>query len=199
MSEIKQSPVLAYLVDVLSQSITDSKIEKISENESVVIDGSDKIFFKQQPDTNGADVVLITDKKEILYSEELLEMVYKIHEVAKSNPELKAALSAAKIIINGLHVETELIFHTVRDEFYGLNSSYEFLKFIDRGVQQVSFTMTFVDHKFNVIISNGADVVSLSTEIADSVPAAVKKIIHTDLNEVIAEITSQFKKEAVVG
>lgn len=194
MSEINQYAALEYLVDVLQKAIIGSKIKQITADESAIIDGNASIRLKQQPESNG-NTIFIRDEKEILYSEELLEEVYKIQERKGCPAGLKAALAPANIMINGLNIEAELIFHSVRDQFYALNGSYEFHKFIERNIQQLKFSMTFGDElTFELIVSNDADLVTIEAVVAESVPAAIKTMINTDLEDVRTEINQQFKR-----
>ncbi|RQO74884.1 hypothetical protein DBR43_05755 [Pedobacter sp. KBW06] len=191
MSEINQYAALEYLVGVLQKAIIGSKVKQITTDESAIIDGNASIRLKLLPENNGNPAsIFIRDEKEILYSEELLEEVYKTHE-RTDHP----ALAPANIMINGLNIEAELIFHAVRDQFYTLSGSYEFKKFIERNNQQVRFSMTFGDElTFEFIISNESDLVTIEALIAESAPAALKAVINTDVETVSQEINKQFKK-----
>lgn len=194
MSEITQSPVLAYVVEVLKNAIIDAKVEIVSAYESAVIDGSDAIRLKEELDTNGDTAAIwITDKKEILYSEDLLETVYNIHKGAGNDATLKRALLAANMIVNGLNVEAELMFHAVRDQFYSLGSSYEFVKFLERADQQFKFNMTFGDHKFVLKVLNEPAEINIEAEFDDSVAPVIRETILKDLNYVKEEINAEFK------
>lgn len=149
----------------------------------------------QQFDSNGnTAAIFIREEKEILYSEELLEEVYKIHEKVK-DAGIKEALSVANIMINGLNIETELIFHAVRDQLYTLSGSYEFQKFIARDIRQVKFNMNFGDElTFELVVVNEQDSVTIEAFTGTSVPAAVKTVINADLETIRLEINNQFKK-----
>lgn len=196
MSEIKQYAVLEYIVDVLQKSIIGSKVKQIAPDETAIIDGNASIVIKQRFESNGnTAAILIRDEKEVLYSEELLEKVYKIHEGAKDNAALKAALSGANIIINGLNIEAELIFHAIRDQFYALSDSYEFLKFIEKDVQKMRFNMNFGDDLiFELIVLNEAGSIAIEAIIGKSVAPAVKSAISADVQEIRDKINKQFKK-----
>lgn len=196
MSEINQYAALEYLVDVLQKAIIGSKVKQLTTDESAIIDGNASIRLKQQPENNGNPAsIFIRDEKEILYSEELLEEVYKIQERKDYPASLKAILTASNIMINGLNIEAELIFHAVRDQFYALNGSYEFQKFTERDNQKVKFNMTFGDElTFELVISNEADLVAIEAVIGESVPSAVKAVINADMESVRLEINQQFKK-----
>jgi hypothetical protein len=196
MSEINQYAALEYLVDVLQKAIIGSKVKQLTTDESAIIDGNASIRLKQQPESNGNPAsIFIRDEKEILYSEELLEEVYKIQERKDYPAGLKAILTASNIMINGLNIEAELIFHAVRDQFYALNGSYEFQKFTERDNQKVKFNMTFGDElSFGLIVFNEADLVVIEAVIGESVPSAVKAVINADMESVRQEINQQFKK-----
>ncbi|WP_342331574.1 hypothetical protein [Pedobacter sp. FW305-3-2-15-E-R2A2] len=196
MSEIKQYAALEYLVDVLQKAIIGSKVKQLTPDESAIIDGNASIRLKQHSESNGNNVAIsIRDEKEILYSEELLEEVYKIQERKDCPAGLKAALAPANIVINGLNIEAELIFHAVRDQFYALNGSYEFKKFIERNNQQIKFSMTFGDElTFELIIFNEGDLVAIEAVVGESVPSAVKAVINADMENVRMEINKEFKK-----
>ena len=194
MSEITQSPVLAYVVEVLKNAIIDAKVEILSAYESAVIDGSDAIRLKEELDENGdTAAVWITDKKEILYSEDLLETIYNIHKGAGNDATLKRALLAANMIVNGLNVEAELMFHAVRDQFYSLGSSYEFVRFLERADQQFKFSMTFGDHKFVLNVLNEPAEINIDAEFDDSVAPVIRETILKDLHYVKEEINAEFK------
>lgn len=196
MSEIKEYAALDYVVDVLQKAIIGSKVKQIASNESAIIDGNVAITLKQSAENNGnTDTILIRDQKEILYSEELLEEVYKIHKGANLDASLKATLSPANIVINGLNIEAELIFHAVRDNFYALSGSYEFLNFIEKDIQQMKFNMNYADElTFEIIVLNESDSVIIETVIKESVAPAVKAAINADVKKVALEINKQFKK-----
>jgi len=196
MSEIKQYAVLEYIVDVLQKSIIGSKVKQIAPDEAAIIDGNASIVIKQRLESNGnTAALLIRDEKEVLYSEELLEKVYKIYEGAKDNAALKAALLGANIIINGLSIEAELIFHAIRDQFYALSDSYEFLKFIEKDVQKMRFNMNFGDDLiFELIVLNEAGSIAIEAITGKSVAPAVKSAITADVQEIRDKINKQFKK-----
>lgn len=199
MSEIKQYAVLEYVVDVLQKAITGSKVKKISPDESAILDGNASINIHHRYESNGnIAAILISDDKEILYSEELLEKVYKLHEGADHHPELKAALSIANIIINGLNIEAELIFRATIDQLYGLSGSYEFANFIEKDIQRSIFKMKFGEHIFEVIIMNEPQSVFIEPNFTTPLAPAVKQTISADLSKVAAEINKQFKKDQLL-
>lgn len=196
MSEIKQNAVLEHVVAVLQNAISGSKVKQISNNESAVLDGNAAILIKQNFEGSGdMGDIIISDKKEILYSEDLLETVHNIQESANHDAGLKAALSNANIVVNNLNVEAELIFYAVRDHFYGLSGSYEFVNFIERDIHHLSFNMSFGDHTFQVIIRNEPGLVAIEGKFEASLAPAVRETINADINKVKKHINIEFKKE----
>jgi hypothetical protein len=195
MSEIKQYAELEYVVEVLQKAILGSKVKQLAPDEIAIIDGNAAIGLKQQVESIGnTTTIVIRDKKEILYSEELLETVYHIHKGANHDTGLKASLSNANIMINGLNIEAELIFHAIRDQFYALGDSYEFLKFIERDNQQMKFNMTFGDDVvFELIVLNEPKAVTITAISGKSAAPAVKAAINLDVESVSLEINKQFK------
>ena len=118
MSKSEKHPVLNHIVNTLQTAIADSKVENPSSNEFIIKDGNDEIHLieVQSADKNSV-TVLITDKRRIIFSEDLLETLQDIHEQVKGNPELKTALEKASIIINELNIETEFVFQAIKDFF----------------------------------------------------------------------------------
>ncbi|MBG6233866.1 hypothetical protein IWX76_000421 [Pedobacter sp. CAN_A7] len=195
MSEIKQYAALEYVVEVLQKAILGSKVKQLAPDEIAIIDGNAAIGIKQQVERNGSTTsIVIRDKKEILYSEDLLETVYHIHKGATHDAGLKAALLNANIMINGLNIEAELIFHAIRDQFYALGDSYEFLKFIEKDNQQMKFNMTFGDDVvFELIVLNEPTAVTITAISGKAAAPAVKAAIKLDVESVSLEINKQFK------
>ncbi|WP_432709169.1 hypothetical protein [Pedobacter sp.] len=195
MSEIKQYAELEYVVDVLQKAILGSKVKQLAPDEIAIIDGNAAIGLKQV-ESNGSVEIVIRDKKEILYSEELLETLYNIHKGIKHNEELKASLSSANIIINGLNIEAELIFHAMRDHFYTMSDSYEFIKFIEKSNQLMKFNMSFGDDVIlELVVLNKPDAISIETILGKSVKPAVQAAIAADVESVRLEINSEFKNK----
>ncbi|RZL61185.1 MAG: hypothetical protein EOO93_13465, partial [Pedobacter sp.] len=112
MKKTDEYPALAYVVNTLTKAIADSKVEQKSANEYTVRDGNDEIILKQGSNPNA---ILITDKRNIIFSEDLLETLQDIEDTVKGNDELKAALKENTIIINGLNIETDFVFQAVKD------------------------------------------------------------------------------------
>lgn len=196
MSEIKQYAALEYVVEVLQKAIFGSKVKQLAPDEIAIIDGNAAIGIKQHVESNGSSAaIVLRDKKEILYSEDLLETLYNIHKGAKLDATLKATLSPSNIVINGLNIEAELIFHALRDHFYALGDSYEFQKFIEKNNQQMRFSMSFGDDViFELVVLNEPDAISIETIVGEKVAPAVKAAIAADVESVRLEINSEFKK-----
>jgi hypothetical protein len=197
MSEIKQYAVLEYIVDVLQKAIVGSKVQQKAPDQSAIIDGNASIIIQQRLESNGSTAaILIKDQKEILYSEELLEKVYKISK-GTEHPGIK---TATNIVINGLSIEAELIFHAIRDQFYSLSDSYEFLNFIERDIQQIKFNMNFGDDlPFELIVLNQPDSIAIEAVIGKTVAPAIQAAINADVKEIRHQINKQFKKDEVFG
>ncbi|WP_133556350.1 hypothetical protein [Pedobacter duraquae] len=182
MAENKDYQVLELVVSVLQESIADSKVQKESENTSVLKDGNDFIRLEQEFDGDTA-VILITDKKDIIYSEDLLETLLRIQKNE----------APASFIINGLNVEAELVLYAVRDHFDEASSSYEFVRAVERKVQEMKIRLKFGDHLFEVVVVNGVDRISVSPIFDKPLDAAVQSAIEADAVRVQAGINKQFK------
>jgi len=193
-------PVLEYIVNLLKNSIADAKVEKKSNTVSVVKDGNDIIRLEQLFDNNGNSTgIAITDKKDIIYSEDLLETLDSIHENAKGDAELKAALKNAIIIINDLDVETQLIFQSVKDCFDQLSNSYEFVRITKKGVNKLQAQFKFGKHSFDLSLVNEATEIFVSAEFAAAVDAPVKKTIEADISKVQNAVNKIFKDDLVLA
>jgi len=193
-------PVLEYIVNLLKNSIADAKVEKQSNTVSVVKDGNDIIRLEQLFDNNGNSTgIAITDKKDIIYSEDLLETLDSIHENAKGDAELKAALKNAIIIINDLDVETQLIFQSVKDCFDQLSNSYEFVRITKKGVNKLQAQFKFGKHSFDLSLVNEATEIFVSAEFAAAVDAPVKKTIEADISKVQNAVNKIFKDDLVLA
>jgi hypothetical protein len=126
----------------------------------------------------------------------LLEKVYKISK-GTEHPGIK---TATNIVINGLSIEAELIFHAIRDQFYSLSDSYEFLNFIERDIQQIKFNMNFGDDlPFELIVLNQPDSIAIEAVIGKTVAPAIQAAINADVKEIRHQINKQFKKDEVFG
>jgi hypothetical protein len=194
MSEIKQSPVLKHIVNVIKNAIADSKVEVQSESVSIIKDGNDSIHITQLFDsTENIDTIFITDKKEILFSEDLLETLQDIHETAKSDVNLKKALQAAAIIINDLSIEMDFIFQAARASFDELSDSYEFVKATEKNIEELAAQFKFGDNKFDLTIKNESDKIHIGAEVNKVVTPAVKKTIEADVAKIEQALNKMFK------
>lgn len=194
MSEIKQYPVLEYIVSVLKNAIADSKVETPSQGVAVVKDGNDTIQLEQLTDETGKSTqIVISDRKLIVISEDLLEPLQTIHETVKGNEDLKAALKATTIIINGLSIETELIFQSVKDCFDELSDSYEVLKTIGKEATKLKISLKFGSNPFDLIIVNEPAAISVSPSFTKALDAGVTKAIESDVLKVQNAVNKMYK------
>jgi len=194
MSEIKQYPVLKHIVNVIKNAIADSKVDEQSESVSIIKDGNDSIHVKQLfDDTDKIASIFITDKKEILYSEDLLETLEDIAQTAKSDANLKKALEATKIIVNDLSLQTEFILQEVKAAFDELSDSYEFGKTTEKNIEEFSASYKFGDNKFDIKVVNNADAIKLEAKIDSAVKPAVKKTIEADVDKIGKALNNSFK------
>ena len=194
MNENKQYSVLKHVVNLIKNAIGDSKVEEKSTNISIVKDGNDSIHIEQLFDSTGnIATIVITDKKEILYSEDLLEPLQDIHETAGSDAKLKEALQAATIIVNDLSIETEFVLQAVKDSFNELNDSYEFVKTTGKKTREFSSLFKFGDNKFGLRVINEPAKVVIEKEYDKAVTAAVQKIIEADIIKIEQTLNKIFK------
>ncbi|QNK63462.1 hypothetical protein H7F33_02835 [Pedobacter sp. PAMC26386] len=190
MIEVKEYKVLEYVVGILKKAIADSKVEKKSEGVSVIKDGNDTIQLEQIFDNIGNTAsILITDKKEIIFSEDLLETLLDIQE---GGSDLNQQIS--KIVINDLSVETEIILHAVKDCFDNLSSSYEFVKTSEKEIHKLAIQFKFGDHKFSLNLINEPAVINLTADFAATLDPAVKKTIEGDVVKAQKAINMLFKE-----
>jgi len=195
MSEIKQYAVLEYISDKIKNAISDAKLEKQSEKVSIIKDGNDTIHIEQQFDASGNTAsILITDKSEILYSENLLEKLQELHVGAESNAGLYAALKAAVVVVNGLSIETEFIFQAVKDSFDTLSNSYEFVKIIEKSINKITIVFKFGNNLFKVFVVNESDVIYISAQFASSADPKIKETIESDVVRVQKALNKLFKE-----
>lgn len=181
MSTITPLPVLAHVVSLVKNVISDLKIEYTTTASAVLKDGNDTIHLDQRFDSTGKfATVLINDQRDILFSEDLL-------------PEL-VELQNATIVVNDLDVETRLVLETVKDAFDQLSSSYEFVKTTTKELTNVKSEFKFENHRFEVILNNEPTKLLVGAEFASNVDSAIKKIIETDTFKVQKAVDAIFKK-----
>ena len=194
MSEIKQHDVLTYISEKIKSAIADAKLNKQSETIAVIKDGNDQIQLEQLADASGNITIQITDRKEILYSEDLLEPLQNIEEGTESQKELYGVLSSTTIVVNGLSIETDFVFQAVKDCFDTLSSSYQFVKTLSKRVNGLTISFQFGDHKFQLVVVNDPDQVIITCDVDEVKDAKVKKTIESDVAKVQQALNKMFKE-----
>lgn len=194
MNEREEYPALAYIVKTLTKAIADSKVEQKSANEYTVKDGNDIIDLKQVANAaNNSDDIIITDKRNIIFSEDLLETLQDIHITVKGNETLKSALENATIIINGLNIETDFVFQAIKDFFDQVSNSYEFVQTVETNVTKIGAGFKFGKHIFRVNISNDPEQISIEPRFTASFDSAIQKTITEDIAKVEQAVNKMFK------
>ncbi|MCD0489448.1 hypothetical protein LPB86_14490 [Pedobacter sp. MC2016-14] len=192
MSQIEQYPVLEYTVNLLSKAIVDSKTEKKSESVSVIKDGNSIIQLEHVAEGDNV-TLMISDKNEILLSEDLLEELQDISAPASASAELKAALQSLVIVVNELTIETKFIFQAVKESFDTLSTSYEFIKTTAKHANGFSANFKFGDHKFEVVVVNGAGEVTVEANCDGVKDQKVAETIKGDVAKVASALNKLFK------
>lgn len=194
MAEIEQYPVLDYIVSVLKKAIADAKVEKQAENIAIVKDGNDVIRLEQLADSSANAITIdITDKKDIILSEDLLDTLLNIEDEVKGDAALKTALAQTTIVINGLTVETGLIFQAVKECFDELSDSYELVKILEKEINRLKIQFKFGAHTFNLNLTNTEDEVHTTAEFPKALDAGVTKAIEGDTLKVQNAVNKLFK------
>lgn len=194
MTSIENYPVLAYIVKTLQTAIADSKVETLSPNEFKIKDGNDEIQLQQETSNNeGGAIILITDKRRIIFSEDLLETLQDLHENVKGNAPLKKDLEEATIIINGLNIETEFVLQAIKDFLDQLSNSYEFIQTVENNVTKIGAGFKFGKHIFRLNINNESDKISIEPRFTPSFDAAIQKTIVADIIKVEVAVNKMFK------
>lgn len=191
MKKTEENIALSYVVKTITKAIADSQVEQGLINEYVIKDGNDTIFLKQDPNNNA---ILITDKRNILFSEDLLETLQDIHLSVKGNEELKSALQNSTIIINGLNIETDFVFQAVKDFLDQLSNSYEFVQTVETEVTKIGVGFKFGKHIFRLNITNEPSTITLEPRFVKSFDAGIQKTITEDINKVQIAVNKMFKK-----
>lgn len=191
MKKTEENIALSYVVKTITKAIADSQVEQGLINEYVIRDGNDTIFLKQDPNNNA---ILITDKRNILFSEDLLETLQDIHLSVKGNEELKSALQNSTIIINGLNIETDFVFQAVKDFLDQLSNSYEFVQTVETEVTKIGVGFKFGKHIFRLNITNEPSTITLEPRFVKSFDAGIQKTITEDINKVQIAVNKMFKK-----
>jgi hypothetical protein len=194
MSEIKQHAILTYISEKIKSAIADAKLHKQSETIAIIKDGNDQIQLEQLADASGNITIQITDRKEILYSEDLLEPLQNIEEGTESQKELYGALSSTTIVVNGLSIETDFVFQAVKDCFDTLSSSYQFVKTLSKRINGLTISFQFGDHKFQLVVVNDPDQIIITCDVDEVKDAKVKKTIESDVAKVQQALNKMFKE-----
>lgn len=185
---------LAYVVNILSKAIADSKVEQISASEYVIKDGNDAIFLKQESSSEeNANVISIKDDRKIIFSEDLLETLQDIEDSVKGNDALKASLAATTIIINGLDIETDFVFQAVKDFLDQVSNSYEFVQTVETEVTKIGAGFKFGKHIFRLNITNDAEKITLEPRFVATFDAGIKKTVSDDITKVQLAVNKMFK------
>lgn len=191
MKKTEENIALSYVVKTITKAIADSQVEQGLINEYVIKDGNDTIFLKQDLNNNA---ILITDKRNILFSEDLLETLQDIHLSVKGNEELKAALQNSTIIINGLDIETDFVFQAIKDFLDQLSNSYEFVQTVETEITKIGVGFKFGKHIFRLNITNEPATITLEPRFVKSFDAGIQKTITEDINKVQIAVNKMFKK-----
>lgn len=188
--EKEEGKALAHVVKTLTKAIADSKVEQKSANEYTVRDGNDEIHLKQ--DTNSNQIVIL-DKRNIIFSEDLMETFQDIHETVKGDADLKALLKNTTIIINGLNIETDFVFQAVKDFLDQVSNSYEYVQTVETEVTKIGAGFKFGKHIFRLNINNQAHKVTLEPRFVASFDAGIQKTITDDITKVELAVNKMFK------
>ena len=186
----EEGKALAYVVKTLTKAIADSKVEQKSANEYTVRDGNDEIHLKQDPNS---DQIVILDKRNIIFSEDLMETFQDIHETVKGDADLKALLKNTTIIINGLNIETDFVFQAVKDFLDQVSNSYEFVQTVETEITKIGAGFKFGKHIFRLNITNEPEKVTLEPRFVASFDAGIQKTITDDINKVELAVNKMFK------
>jgi hypothetical protein len=186
----EEGKALAYVVKTLTKAIADSKVEQKSANEYTVRDGNDEIHLKQDPNS---DQIVILDKRNIIFSEDLMETFQDIHETVKGDADLKALLKNTTIIINGLNIETDFVFQAVKDFLDQVSNSYEFVQTVETEITKIGAGFKFGKHIFRLNITNEPEKVTLEPRFVASFDAGIQQTITDDINKVELAVNKMFK------
>lgn len=190
MSITEKNPVLEYIVKTLKEAIADAVVENLSPGVYMVIDGLDEIRLEA-----GADgKILITDERRIIYSEDLMEPLQNIHEAVKGDETMKAALESTTIIINGLNIETELVFQAIKDLLDQVSNSYEFNRNVSSKVTDLETIFKFGKHLFGMVISNTKEKISIRPTFPSAIDPGIKKTVTADVAKVEVAANKMFGK-----
>ncbi|MES2456183.1 MAG: hypothetical protein V4594_11595 [Bacteroidota bacterium] len=197
MDNLKPYPVLEYVVNVIKDVISGIRIEYTSSSVAILKDGNDTIHLEQFLENNESFATIrINDPKDIIYSEDLLPTLEKLHEGVAGG--LKADLQRAVIIINNLDVETQLIFQAVKDGFDVISNSYEFVKTIEKDVTKVKSTFKFGSHLFELTVINEPGSILVQPEFSSKIDPAVRTTIESDAGKVQKAVYAMLKEGKMI-
>lgn len=194
-NELKNYPVLEQVIKTLQGAIADLKVEKLAASEFVVKDGDDEIVLAQETGENGA-IIRITDTRNIIYSEDLLGTFQNLSKNVRGDDQLKADLETATIIINGLDLETELVFQAVKDFLDQVSNSYEFFKMVEADVTKIGSGFKFGKHIFRLNITNNTKQIVLEPRFTPTFDAGIQQTIVKDIAKVQQAVNKMFNKVA---
>ena len=196
MSEIEQYPVLEHIVNILNKAIVDSKVEKKSQNVSVIKDGNSIIQIEQQFDESGKlPKIFITDVNEILFSEDLLVKLSKIHTSATTSISLERALQNVYILVNELSLEAGFILQDVKEALDTVSQSYEFIKLTDKQPEGFTAAFKFGNHKFEIVLVNEPAIIKIDGNLESVADKKVVKTITEDLEKINNILNDIYKKK----
>lgn len=185
MSDFKPYPVLEDTVNLIKNTISDAKVDYTSESAATLKDGNDTIHLEHIFDsTENSATIVITDNKEIIYSEDLLSPLMDLPKKAKQ---------PTTIIVNDLDVETYLIFQAVKDEFDQVSNSYELIRTTLKNVTKVKSRFKFGKHLFELMVVNEPTQVLVTPEFSSPIDAGIQKTIEGDVLKVQNAMSAAFK------
>jgi hypothetical protein len=194
MKKTEEFAGLAYIVKTLTKAIADSKVEEKSATEYSIKDGNDEIRLEQTSSINGIpSAIVITDKRNIIFSEDLLETLQDIHTTVKGDEGLKTLLKETTLIINGLDIETDFIFQAVKDFLDQVSNSYEFVQTVETNVTKIGAGFKFGKHIFRLNITNEPTTITLEPRFVASFDAGIQKTITDDIAKVQLAVNKMFK------
>jgi len=195
MSNIKQHQVLEFISAKIKNAIADAKLEKQSQVLSIIKDGNDTIQLEYAAEGARKHSILITDQREILYSEDLLEDLQDLHLETMPDDPLYNELKVTSVVVNGLSVETEFVFQAVKDCFDTLSESYQFNKITAKNVNSLNMDFNFGDNKFKIVVTNDTDAISITANVDGAANDKVKKTIEGDVEKVQQALNKMFKAD----
>lgn len=194
MNNITPYPVLAHIVGIIKNAVSDLKIEYISTGIANLKDGNDSIYLEQQFDNTGTfATIFIKDPREIIFSEDLLPILKDLNQDVKEN----IGLQTTTIVINDLNIETNLILETAKDVFDEISSSYEFVKTTEKEPAKVKSAFKFGNHRFEATIINESDQIYVTSEFSSTIDQTIKKNIEADTLKVQKALCTAFKKDKI--